>query len=239
MSIGQFPIDRAVEHLFAQRGPPPDAPRVKLVGQRSQVCGDVQGGAGIQCHPEEPGELGGGQLGQAVGLGGHVREALAAGHRNQSSGVVVGPRVVGAGEPFRGAAPRRHLRLAVQADVVERLDRSAGRSGQQDRSAHHRFGAERTGFAKFGHVADQLRAGHQHGPVTIVALNRGVFARIDSVLPGREVRGVVAGQLQRSSGQVNQLVTVHRVPLRSIVPSDPNFINLIVTAVMDDHRRRA
>jgi hypothetical protein len=43
----QLPVDRGVEDLLTQRRPPADAPRVELVGQRSQVCRDVQGGARI------------------------------------------------------------------------------------------------------------------------------------------------------------------------------------------------
>ena len=56
----ELPIDRRVQHFLAQWRPPSDAPRVEFIGQRSQVGRHVQCGVGIQCHPEEPGELGGG-----------------------------------------------------------------------------------------------------------------------------------------------------------------------------------
>ncbi len=206
----QFPIDRKVEHLLAQRGPPSDAPGIELVGQRSQVRGDVQGRAGIHCHPEESGVFRGRQFGQTGGLDGHVGEALAARQADQTPGVVVCPRVVRAGETLRAAAPRHHLGLAVQADVVERLDRPVGRSGQQNRSPHHRLGAVRTGTPKLRDVADELGTGQQQGSFLVVSLNRGVVPRVDPVLRGSEVGRLVARQLQGAPGQVDELVVIHR-----------------------------
>jgi len=116
----------------------------------------VEDGIWIHCHPEESGEFGSGKFGQTVGLDGDVREPFAAGQPNQLAGVVVGPRVVRAGEPLPAAAPRHHLGLAMQADIFERFDRSVGGSGEQDGSPHHRLGAVRAGAGKLRNIADQL-----------------------------------------------------------------------------------
>ena len=83
--------------------------------------------SGIQCHPEESGAFGGRKLGQLRRPLSVFGEALLAGHADQVAVEVVGPCVVRAGEPaWRLPQPVGDLRLAVQADVVERLDRSVG-----------------------------------------------------------------------------------------------------------------
>ena len=45
----------------------------------------------------------------------------------------------------------------------------------------------------------------------MVSFERCVVPRIDRVLPGREVSGLVAGELQSAPGQVDELVMVHQM----------------------------
>ena len=84
-----------------------------------------------------------------------------------------------------------------------------GCSGQQDGSPHHRLGAIRARGGKFRDVADQLRTGQQHGPVPVVSLDTRVVARVDRVLRRSEVGRLVARQLQRPPGQVDELIVFH------------------------------
>jgi len=56
---GELPVDRAVEHLLAQRRPSPDAPGFQLVGERPEERRDVEGRVAVQRKPQEAGTLGG------------------------------------------------------------------------------------------------------------------------------------------------------------------------------------
>src|SRR3981189_1426693 len=94
---------------------------------------DVERAVRIERQPEEPGEFRGGQLGQFRGFPKRPREPLLAGYPNQIAVQVVGPRVVGAGQPARSTATVGYPGLTVQADVLERLDRAVLRSRHQDR----------------------------------------------------------------------------------------------------------
>jgi len=100
----------------------------------------------------------------------------------------------------------------MQADVVERPDGVVGAAGQQNRAAHHGLRAVRAGAGEFGGIANELRAGEQHRLVLCVALRRGVGVRGNGVLRRGEVGLLVARELQRAAGQIDELVAIHGAP---------------------------
>jgi hypothetical protein len=54
----EFPVDRAVQHLLAQRRPSADAPRVQFVDERPEERRDVQRRVAVQRNPQEAGTFG-------------------------------------------------------------------------------------------------------------------------------------------------------------------------------------
>ena len=56
---GELPVDRAVEHLLAQRRPPADAPGFEFIDERAEESRDVERRVAVQRNPEEARAFGG------------------------------------------------------------------------------------------------------------------------------------------------------------------------------------
>jgi hypothetical protein len=101
---GEFPVDRAVQHLFTQRRPSSDTPGFQFVGERPEERRDVEGSAVVQRNPQEAGTFGGRHLRQFRRAGTCFGKAFLTGHAHEVAVQVVGPRVVRTSQPAGGSA---------------------------------------------------------------------------------------------------------------------------------------
>ena len=105
---------------------------------------------GLRCHPDEPRPLRSGQFDQAVAGPVHGTEVLFRENADQGAALVVGPGVVGAGEPLCVSAAGGHdLRTPVAAHVDESAHLAVLVTGDEHRGVHRVHGLVIPGVGQF------------------------------------------------------------------------------------------